>query len=283
MFFQEFLPAPALQPYIHMYAVLRGEMSPENPIETDLFIPSICKGLIIFMPDQHELFVPTMMGERSLPDAYLLGQPTLAHECWYEHTFEMFAVIFKPGMLQQFYPIPLSEYLDRQVVVAEMEDQKLLDFCRRIQDTRPIPKRLELADAFFLAKMASLTLEEKLSTFLVRQIFAHPQANLNALTEGIPLTQRHIRRVFQREMGISPKHYQKMVRFTLALKYLSGPTQPDLLEIAVKNGFYDLSHFGKVFKDIMGISPRTFLDEQFAITESIHYREEVYNGKIIRA
>lgn len=67
----------------------------------------------------------------------------------------------------------------------------------------------------------------------------------------------HLIRVFSREKGISPHGYLESIRIKRAKLLLREGCAPGIA--AQKTGYYDQSHFTKVFKRIVGLTPRQFI------------------------
>lgn len=63
-------------------------------------------------------------------------------------------------------------------------------------------------------------------------------------------------RAFAREKGITPYRYLLTLRVIEARSLLAGGESP--VEVADKLGFADQAHFGRVFKDITGVSPGAY-------------------------
>lgn len=63
----------------------------------------------------------------------------------------------------------------------------------------------------------------------------------------------YIIRLFKEAFGIPPHMYQTLLRINYAKKQLRK--QRPLTEVALETGFFDQSHFSKVFKSHMGITP----------------------------
>ncbi|WP_426701897.1 helix-turn-helix transcriptional regulator [Rhodanobacter sp. Col0626] len=67
----------------------------------------------------------------------------------------------------------------------------------------------------------------------------------------------HLARRFQQAQGVSVGEYQRRLRIAMARKALARGTQ-SIAEVAAEAGFADQSHFARVFKRVVGRSPRDF-------------------------
>ena len=76
---------------------------------------------------------------------------------------------------------------------------------------------------------------------------------LEQLEHASGLNKFHIIRLFKEAFTIPPHAYQTLLRVNYAKKELCKYRQ--LAEVAVESGFYDQSHFVKVFKSYTGTTP----------------------------
>lgn len=79
------------------------------------------------------------------------------------------------------------------------------------------------------------------------------KVTLNQLAAISGLNKFHIIRLFKEAFKIPPHTYQTLLRVNYAKKALCQHRQ--LAEVALEAGFYDQSHFIKVFKSYTGITP----------------------------
>lgn len=78
------------------------------------------------------------------------------------------------------------------------------------------------------------------------------------LSENIPLSQRQLERQFKRWMGMSPKHYQRILRVKNSLHALKLQPNTDLANLALHNGFTDQAHMTREFQNIAQITPKKY-------------------------
>ncbi len=80
--------------------------------------------------------------------------------------------------------------------------------------------------------------------------------SLQQLAGKVSLNPFHLVRLFKRSVGVSPYDYLLIVKAERAKQMLRKGFK--VQDAAVASGFYDASHFNRVFYKIAGISPKSF-------------------------
>ncbi|MEJ2766269.1 helix-turn-helix domain-containing protein [Photobacterium sp. MCCC 1A19761] len=75
------------------------------------------------------------------------------------------------------------------------------------------------------------------------------------LNENIQLSQRQIERLFQFWLGMTPKHYQRILRVKKAVSFLRQHKNENLADVAQQFGFSDQAHMTREFRVIACITP----------------------------
>lgn len=78
---------------------------------------------------------------------------------------------------------------------------------------------------------------------------------LGELEQNNPLSQRQIERLFKLHLGMTPKHFQRILRIKRTMQFLRENTQSDLADVAHRFGFSDQAHMTREFKAIASITP----------------------------
>lgn len=97
------------------------------------------------------------------------------------------------------------------------------------------------------------------------------------LADTYGLSDRHFRRTFKKELGISPKKYAKIIQLNAALTALKTGEESLNLDLVHKGGYYDQAHFIRRFKQLLGDTPRDFLAEPDEFLETYLLRKEMAN------
>lgn len=81
---------------------------------------------------------------------------------------------------------------------------------------------------------------------------------LNNLSSLIGFSKYHFIRSFTREVGITPYKYLETIRINNAKKLLKQGMNP--ANVALETGFTDQSHLNNLFKKLIGITPKQYMN-----------------------
>jgi AraC-like DNA-binding protein len=78
---------------------------------------------------------------------------------------------------------------------------------------------------------------------------------LGELSNNNLLGQRQIERQFQQWLGMTAKHYQRILRIKKTINFMYENPKVDLVDVAMQFGFSDQSHMTREFKNIAHTTP----------------------------
>ncbi|TAL55200.1 AlkA N-terminal domain-containing protein [Pandoraea sp.] len=93
------------------------------------------------------------------------------------------------------------------------------------------------------------------------------QACIPQLASRIGITERHLRRIFNAEFGVSPIEYAQTQRRLLAKRLLSDTALP-VTEVALAAGFGSIRRFNSLFKQHYGFAPSRLRQRSTATVQS---------------
>lgn len=101
----------------------------------------------------------------------------------------------------------------------------------------------------------------RLQDYIQRRIYEScGNISIKQLSAETGYTECYIRRVFKKVHGISPKVFERFVRFQNLLKQMEWMGKScEMEEMALSCGYYDQSHMIKDFKSFAGITPEIYL------------------------
>ena len=109
---------------------------------------------------------------------------------------------------------------------------------------------------------------EVTDNFVINRILKHLHLNIESkislkqLAMELNLSEGYISDCFKKHMGITIMNYAKKIRIERA-KVLLRTTNDSILDLSLRLGFHDQSHFYRVFKNFTGVSPSQYRNENF--------------------
>jgi AraC-like DNA-binding protein len=80
-------------------------------------------------------------------------------------------------------------------------------------------------------------------------------------------SRQHLRAMFRREFGLSPKQVARVRRFEAAHALLVAVRRPGLAEIAARCGYADQAHLARDWRDLAGTSPSVWMAEELPFVQ----------------
>jgi AraC-like DNA-binding protein len=86
------------------------------------------------------------------------------------------------------------------------------------------------------------------------------------LADALDVSTRQLERVFQVQVGLSPKRFLRILRFQAALRAMHTGRRTPWVDVALAHGFYDQAHFIRDFKALAGTSPAGFRLQDWSLS-----------------
>lgn len=171
----------------------------------------------------------------------------------------------RPGRSRALLGLPINELVDRVVPLADLwgaAGKRLAD------DLAAAPHDGERT----LTRIAAALRERTDSVARNGSVARHAdsadagrlETAMSALSSGAPtsaaagrlgISERHLRNIFARDVGLSPKHFARIARLRRVLA-LAGNQQ--WAQVAGEVGYFDQAHMITDFRALMGVSPGAF-------------------------
>ena len=91
----------------------------------------------------------------------------------------------------------------------------------------------------------------------IAQGHADPAFSLGSAMAEVPLNADHLRRLFVRQLGLTPHDYLQNLRLDKAKRLLTE-SYVSVADVAYRCGFYDPLYFSKVFRKATGVPPSSW-------------------------
>lgn len=160
-----------------------------------------------------------------------------------------------PGA-HRFLGVPMHELAGRLVNLDSVLGTPAGDLSRRLQGEPDWTRRLELTEAFILARLR----QHHAPPSPAAQAFAGIVGNygaspVSAVASHLGWSRKHLAARFHHEIGLAPKTIARLARFNRALNLARRRQQRNWAELALECCYADQAHLIRDFKDFVGESP----------------------------
>jgi AraC-like DNA-binding protein len=246
-------PSVCLRPYVRSYWYVQREV-PLQSYHEEYMHPRGGFGIAFnFSGD-------LTLDARSVSEpVFLDGANTVSRKFGFQNQVDLMGVQFHEGGAFPFLGIPLYE-LRNETDLLSAVGADLTDVHGRMYETHTLLKRVKLLETWLLHRLSLGKERHPLipaSLEVLRQEAG--QLRMSAFAEKWSLSQRQLERLYQREVGMSPKQYLKLLRIERARSSLKQMCEPTTARLAVELGFYDQAHFIREFRDVVGMTPYAYM------------------------
>ncbi len=181
----------------------------------------------------------------------------------------LFVIQFKAGGSFPFLHTPLYA-LTNLVVDAELIlGNSILELREKLMEAKTIPEKFQMAEEWLIQRAKYCPLPEAVVQFAVNTIQRNPtQIILKDIVEKTGYSQKQFIHIFKKQVGLTPKFYQRIIRFNKALEEINQQNAIEWPQISHDCGYYDQAHFINEFKKFSGFNPSNYLKEK---GELLHY------------
>lgn len=245
--YQEYLPSKLLSDYVVCYWSVHYHPLDTYPLHR--IVPDGCIDIIFDLQS-------TSLAKGS----FAVGLMTTFETMKLRQKQNLLGIRFYADTARRFIMYPPAELMDTQVLLVDIWGQEASLLQEDLLLSKNLPEKInkiEMKLVKLLSKNTHRTdlLLETSMQYLFTNLGIFP---IRTLAEKTHFSERTIRRVFKKELGVSPKAFSNIIRFQSSLKELHD-NPSSLSNIAANYGYYDQSHYIHQFKRHYGQSPKQIL------------------------
>ena len=247
-------PHPRLSPYIDIF--LYCKMS---ELEMDL-MPRGSNQLFFILNDDH--VATDLDTNNSYNSRFFISSPATRHyKMLCNSPLESVGVIFKPFGAYRLLGVPHHLIKDNFLEFKSVFSNEVNDIFNKMEDQSENPEKIiHLLQTWLLEQLDKLN---NISTNKIANacsILKDLPVNISIgeIAKKIAIPKRTLEHIFREQVGISPKTFHRICRFTKIQELFSYNDTHDWQELVYNFGYFDQTHFIKEFKKFSGYTPTQF-------------------------
>jgi AraC-like DNA-binding protein len=246
----QFLPSPALQPYIKHFLIIECEQGMVNRIlpDTSIVIAFRLRGQVSYSDNgaTHKIAQSVISGIR---DSSRLVD--------YAKDTTNLLVIFKEGGAAAFFKEPLHELGSISVSLDHLVQRgKVCAIEEELAAADNNNQRILIVERFLLSELKKTQSDALVSEAIKKIKLSKGDIKVKELLASLPISRDPFEKRFRKITGTSPKHFAAIIRLKNLIENYTDAIS--FTEAAYSAGYYDQAHFIKDFRAFTGQTPHDF-------------------------
>jgi AraC-like DNA-binding protein len=173
------------------------------------------------------------------------------------------AIGFEPGGLHRFLGVPMHEIFDAGFDGSALLGNSVNELIEKCMEAGSHEEINSHVQNYMLGR---LSLTKAISPFdkaMMAMLNGNGLISVTELADNACLSLRQFERQCYQRVGLSPKLYARIIRFSNAYRLFEKDRTLTWTNIAHHCGYYDQMHFIRDFKEFSGVTP-TLMDQELA-------------------
>ena len=251
-----FLPQPALKEWINNIMIHRVDFDRSKPKPVFPFPPFPEQSLFFYPDDRISVERSHEKNETEVPPAIIGGPTSVRINLRFGYRHHVIKVSFQPGGLHRMLGIPMQSLLGNDGMDArDVWGNEINLILEQLKEAESFNQMKLIIEQFLLSKSIYLKPFLPIDSAMLMLLKGGGLIPVDQLAATSCLSNRQFERVFKNRIGLSPKFFSRLVRFSRA--WLMKENQPNIswLQLTYKCGYYDQMHFIRDFKEFTGENP----------------------------
>jgi methylphosphotriester-DNA--protein-cysteine methyltransferase len=254
--YQEYPPHAALRPFIRTYWSLCGCARDALPQPV---LPDGTTELVVHRERPFLRFTAAGSSERQASTLFVgpMRSPVVLLP---DTSAEVAAVRFRPNGAFALLGVPQHLLQDAITDVAALEFPWLRQTVRAAQEAASVEAAIARLEAGLLERVerTRVRTDARVDAVIAAIDGTSGACRIDAVAGVADSGRRHLERLFREQVGLTPKAYARVVRFTaVAARVMEDPSSR-LADVSYDAGYFDQSHMIRDFVSFAGRTPEQF-------------------------
>lgn len=255
-------PRPSLRPFVDLIwaSVLDAAPAPRSAPK-ELVLPTGAAHIVLRLEDVPlRLYrdLDDVLGE-DVGTALIGGSRASFYIKHISKPVPVVGAMLRPGAVELLSRIPAIELAGRHTRLEDLWPRSgLADLIDRLRETPSLADRLKLFEDILSSRLPRVHAIHPLVAHALRRFDVAAGVEEVAFETGF--SQRHFTRTFTEWVGLTPKAYSRVRRFSRFLETMIASSAPDLAGLAAEVGYADQAHMTREFRRFTGVTPMQYIN-----------------------
>jgi AraC-like DNA-binding protein len=254
-------PRPELQHIISRIMLFRYQLDPTEPRPINPFPPQPEHCLYFYPYDTVTSRNYAYQIFEKLPQSTFVGPQLSRVDLTMGFNMLVITVVFHPGGMYRLLGVPMHEMMTGAVDSTLLVGKEIDAITQRLRETTDFDHMIDIIQLYLLKKATRLKIALPIDLVLTEMIQKKSIVNIDQLAKLSCISTRQLERQFNERIGMPPKLFSRLVRFSHA--WIMREKNPNLswIKIAHTCDYADQMHMIRDFKEFAGVTPTLLQDD----------------------
>lgn len=250
-----YTPHTMLQEFINCIMIVHMEVDKTDAPIISPYPPSPQNSLFFYINDpikmQKDMAKPFILQPRSVLVGPQLNRVTLD----VNRSHKAVRVGFHPGGLYRLLGISMAAMVDESYDAIDVFGNELQELNNRLPEAVNFDEIHELIEKFLLKKVSTLKKALPFDLAMLELLRLNGNVSIEKIASLACLSLRQFERVSKERIGVPPKLFARLIRFSKAYRLRESSASLSWTSIAHECGYFDQMHLIRDFKEFAGVAP----------------------------
>lgn len=251
MKYSRFIPKIPFQSIVEYYWIVEGQ-----DLTVQKIVPDGCPELIFHFGD------PYKISSGSIPEqlqSLALAAGQLDRQIFLQPTGQsgVLGIKFNATGFWKLFGCDMHLLTNHTFSLNDVLETGMDSLVEQIAISKTNDHRIEIIETFLLNRLSNLERKSEIDGVADDILKKNGQVSICELSASHKMSARKIERLFLQQVGISPKVYARIVRFTSVFNLLQQPSISKV-EASYLSGYFDQAHFNNEFRSFAGENPESY-------------------------
>jgi AraC-like DNA-binding protein len=255
MEYRKFAPSAELTPFIECYFVWEGEANESLDIQSP---PSSFNAMVFNYADCYEAYQNDGL-RMSVPKAFVSGLFTSNYHLVLKGKIGIIGIVFRSSSLHNFFGLRMSHLVNSRMALELLLPDRAESLWASVKAGKTDEGRIKIVQAFLVSHLPNAKAQLSIIDEAV-ELIDHLKGSISVETvaEQLKISRRYLEKKFLEKVGVSPKFYARIKRFSHLSNVLAHSPKVDWQDIVHQSGFHDQSHLVKEFMEFNQMNPSDY-------------------------
>lgn len=279
MLLKDFKPGLALKEWIKCYRIVHFKFDSNMLPPPKPYTPRPEQCLAFYPLDTEKVTYSDKKEGINNVRVALIGQHSQVTLREIGSDFLVIQAIFQPGALYRLCNIPSGEFYNQYLDASLIFNTDVHFVNEQLFHCGSYSEMVDVLDIYFLNKVSKIKKPSSSVDPIISILNKNISASLDYLAKQSFYSYKQFERHFAQRTGVTPRYYQRLVRFDHAFRMKNLPGNLSWRNIAWDCNYSDYQHLAKDYKEFTGYTPMEFHslgtpEEVLGIAETFYETEE---------